>query len=180
MARAATTMRTDGFGFANDAGTLDQYFIVGLADRADDSDDRLPFIRMTTSLALDSSLTSSGEAASRPHAPRVSLVIAWAGSSLELGEGLESLEGAPDPRCEVVVVRPSPVSADLRRSVGRLGGQVVEASPDASCEDLRSLGTCVARGDVVLVRDRVAASDLTLVRRLVDSRGNPGSHLEVR
>lgn len=127
---------------------------------------------MHSSLAAESE--SSYPATENRNAPRVSLVIASSGASQEFAHSVDLIAARADARCEVVVVRPEPICADIRRSLSRIGAKIVEAAPHTPDHELRALGANTALGDVVLLRERVVGADVSLVSRLLSVAAKAG------
>jgi hypothetical protein len=85
--------------------------------------------------------------------PRVSMVVAWQGSPLELSRRLRVWRGAIDESVDVVVACACAPAEQQRLERAHPGVRIMPAPPDTGMHALRQIGVAAANGDIVVILD---------------------------
>jgi hypothetical protein len=103
--------------------------------------------------------------------PRLSVVVAWQGSSVELSRWLRAWVSQLDERAEVIVVAAC-VDADRQRiERAHPGVQLIGAPIDSELAARRQLGVSSATGDIVVILDDAIGTRMPWRGRLPSAIG---------
>ena len=126
------------------------------------------FLRMSSEIVSQAEMLSQGDSLQSPwpSSPTVSLIVVSAGPCSELRRALSQLCVRRVPCSEVLVVRPGPLSADMKELLASAGARYIEAAAGQSLPELRQLGASQASGQVVVIREDRALIDAASFKRL--------------
>lgn len=90
--------------------------------------------------------------------PRVSLVVAWQGSPLELSRRFRLWRGTIDENVDVVIACACAATEHQRLERAHPGVRIIPAAPETGMHALRQIGVAAAQGDIVVIVDNAISS----------------------